>query len=240
MIPSRTAAEPPAGGSIIGQINVKKIPGIGNVLEHSLRVSRGSTSTSTSSVLGNVVELPGVPGTDFSISAEVLLNTSLSNHPTGANIALVFLAHTSDVTVINSERHQLLLQMSGPNMGRVEITESIGGKTHTLATSTGVPLTFADDREYRLEATVRYARPGDPKSAATITAKVSSGAESQTVTFTDQTPRMGNFFGVRTGVNVTQHTPAIAASFDAEFDNFVVAPGVESAARMYTSPNRTR
>lgn len=237
MIGSRSEGTPPKGGSVVGRINIQKIPGIGNVLKHSVSASRGSTGTSTSSTLGNVVELPDVPGTNFLMTVDVLLDTALMNNPNAGNIGLILLGHGSNVTQNTPDRYQVVMQMAGSHPGRVQIMESSGGSTNAIATSDdGNLLTFTDDREYRIQVAVSYAKPGDRKSAVTISATVSSGSEMQTVTHTDSSPRSGSFFGLRTGLNVSSATPTVSASYEVEYDNFALTPGGASTARNYTGP----
>lgn len=238
MIASRHKAEPPRGGSIEGRIDVKKIPGLGNVLRHAVGVNRGSTNASTSSTLGNAVELPRVAETSFQISADVLLDAAVTDSPFAANLGLVLLGHGSDIIGMSPDRYQVLLQMTGPKCGLIQITEVTGSVNNPLVTSEGgTPLSIADDREYHFEVMVTYAVAGDRRSPVTITAKVSSGSEVQTATYTDPTPRTGDFFGVRSSVNVGSAS-SVASGFEAEFDNFAVQPGGALEARKYSSPKR--
>ena len=201
--------------------------GSGNVLSHNAFADRGTTATSSSTVLSSGVQLSNVPGINFTLTtdAAIAARSVSPNNPNSANFGPTFLAPAANSA--NAERYNVYLASAGgAGAGRISLTEQTGSTTATLASSSGgTALTMAEGATYNFVITGTYAEQGNPASALTITATVtgSAGGSPQTISFVDTTPRTGSYFGYRTGLNVSSAS-ASSATLNVTYDNFAVAP----------------
>lgn len=223
---------PSSGTTISGTGDIVSGSAGGNVLQHAVSASRGSTSTSTSSIVGNAVQIPGVAGSNFRMEMDAVLDTPLTNNPNAANLGFTFLGSSDNLTANEHYRYSILVQLTGSAAGRVQIAETFNnsGSNTTVnhATSTGgTALTFGNDATFHFDLQATYAVQGNPTSPLTIAVTVTSPSSgfSQSVSYTDTTPRTGDYFGIRTGLNVSNAGgTAASAAFEVDYDNFAVIP----------------